>query len=120
MRTYQINLSHIPSQESDSKFFNKVLKHNFEWWRYYPLSFILLTPDNIYTNTLISWITESYGPIFFTVIEIDIKDVGGIFPASQEYYKAGGQNPFEWFYRIRDPKFIPKWEREKQKEDNDQ
>lgn len=110
MRTYLINLSDIPSREADEKFFSKVFLHNLEWWRYFPLSFILLTPDNIYTNTLMSWLTESYGAIFFSVMEIDIKDVGGVFPASKKYYESGGQNPFLWFQHIRSKDFIPKWE----------
>lgn len=119
MRTYLINLIDIPSESADKKFFDKVKKHNFEWWRYFPLSFILLTPDDIYTNTLTAWIAECYGTIFFSVMEIDIKDVGGIFPAfgikKEDIEKDINKipNPFSWFYIIRDPKFVPKWERVK-------
>lgn len=113
MRFYLINLSEIPSESCDKKFFKKVFDNKLEWWRYFPLSFILATPDDLYTNTLSSWILNSYGAIFFTVIEIDIKDVGGAFPTKFEYFKKGGVNPFDWFKMIRAPKYIPKWEKEK-------
>lgn len=118
MRTYLINLIDIPSETADKKFFDKVRSHNFEWWRYFPLSFILLTPDNIYTNTLTSWLVECYGVIFFTVMEIDIKDIGGLYPAyeikNDDVKNANNiPNPFTWFHIIKDPKFVPKWERVK-------
>lgn len=111
MRTYLINLSNIPSSEADGKFFKKVFEEKLEWWRYFPLSFILLTPDNIYTNTLTTWLFDSYGAIFFTVMEIQIKDIGGIFPAPKEYYEKDGKNPFAWFTEINKPDFVPKWEK---------
>ena len=122
MRTYLINLIDIPSENADEKFFKKVHEHKLEWWRYFPLSFLLLTPDDIYTNTLTSWLVECYGAIFCAVIEIDIKDVGGIFPAynvKEEITKDNLKNipnPFAWFSHIKNPNFIPKWKREETKD----
>lgn len=108
----------IPSQDADKKFFDKIHEHNLEWWRYFPLSFILLTPDDIYTNTLTSWLLECYGPIFFTVMEIDIKDVGGMYPVygAKNIEIDNIPNPFAWFRIIKDPKFKPKWELVKTKD----
>ena len=57
-----------------------------------------------------NWVLESYGTIFFTVIEIDIKDFGGVFPR-YKYEKMGDIDPFTWFNNIRSKDFIPRWEK---------
>ena len=114
MRFYLILLSEIHNQTADEKFFKQVFSKKWEWWRYFPLSIILATPQDVYTNTLIAMLTESYGPSFFTVMEIDIKDVGGVMPGNKKDLEKG-KTPLSWFYHLRDPKYIPKWERENDK-----
>jgi hypothetical protein len=112
MKTYIIILSDVKEEDCDIKFAKFVNDNRFEYWRYTALNWILLTPDSISTNQIITKITESYGPIFQCVLEIDINDVGGLFP-----HKKGsvpkGWSPFLWFKKMKDPNFIPNWEKER-------
>lgn len=117
MRYYIIILSELDSKDNDQKFADIIDNNKWEWWRYTALNWILATPDSVSTNQIINYAFEAYGPSFITALEITINDVGGIFPASKEYYESGGKNPFLWFNEIRDPKFIPRWEREKKEKD---
>jgi len=115
MRTYIIILSNIPNEESDNKFGKYINDNKLDYWRYTPLNYIILTPDFITTTVLILELRNAYGSMFLSVLEIDIKDVGGIFPSNSEF---DGWTPFQWFKKIRDPKFIPRWEKEKIKGSN--
>lgn len=111
MRTYIIILSEIKDQDSDRKFADFVNKNKFDYWRYTALNWILLTPNSVSTNTLIAEISESYGAIFQCVLEISINDIGGIFP-HQKGDVPIGWSPFNWFYEIKKPNFVPRWEKE--------
>ncbi len=111
MRTYLIILGHIPSEEHDKKFFSIVTENKFDYWRYTAFNWILATPDTISTNFLISKITEAYGAVFTCVMEIDIRDVGGIFPTNEPVTNQSW-TPFQWFHKIKDPKFVPAWEKD--------
>lgn len=105
-------LSDIKDKSNDEKFSKFVTENEFDYWRYTALNWILLTPDTVSTNQLITQITDSYGAIFQCVLEININDVGGVFP-----HKKGevpeGWSPFLWFHKIKSPDFIPRWEKEK-------
>ena len=115
MRTYIIILSDIKEQDSDKKFSDFVHKSKFDYWRYTPLNWVLLTPNTVSTNQLVAEITKAYGAIFQCVLEISINDIGGIFP-----HKKGevplGFSPFNWFFEIKKPDFIPRWKREAKSE----
>lgn len=111
MRTYIIILSDIKSNDSDSKFSKFVNENKFDFWRYTALNWILLTPDSVSTNDLTIKIRECYGVIFQCVLEININDVGGIFPTSKENIEDA-KIPFQWFYKIKEPNFVPRWEKE--------
>jgi hypothetical protein len=110
MRTYIIILSEIKDQNSDTKFSEYVNKNKFDYWRYTALNWILLTPDSVTTNVLIAEITQAYGTIFQCVLEVSINDIGGIFPQNK-YEGPQGWSPFNWFYEIKKPTFIPRWEK---------
>ncbi|WGQ15562.1 hypothetical protein [Sphingobacterium faecium] len=113
MRIYLVTISDIPSFESDEKFKDFIVENKYEWWRYMPLVWALATPDSVTTNSLIAKITECYGAIFSFVLEIDVKDVGGVYPASKEMVEnmPKGWTPFEWFAKVRDPNYVPSWNR---------
>ena len=109
MRIYIVILSDIKTQECDINFAKKIEELNFEWWRYTALNWIIATPVTIATNEIISYGVEAYGAEFSTVLEVSINDVGGIFPTNKKNIDANTTNPFEWFYKIKDPNFKPKW-----------
>jgi hypothetical protein len=109
MRLYLITLSNINAVESDLTFAEYVNKNKFDYWRYFALNWILLTPDKISTNMLITEMVKAYGTIAFYVMEINIKDIGGVFPMNGEPPK--GWTPFNWFSEIINPEFIPRWEK---------
>jgi hypothetical protein len=110
MRTYIIILSEIKDQVSDKKFSDFINENKFDYWRYTAFNFILLTPDTVSTNQLVAKITESYGVNFQCVLEININDVGGLFPTNNPNIIT----PFQWFHEIKKPSFIPRWEKEKE------
>lgn len=111
MRTYIIILSDIKGKDSDKKFSEFVHENKFDYWRYTSLNWVLLTPDTVSTNKLVSELTKAYGSIFQCVLEVSINDIGGVFP-----HKKGevpeGWSPFNWFHQIKKPDFIPRWEKE--------
>lgn len=109
MRFYIIILSDIPDQECDFKFAKKIQECKFEWWRRTALNWILATPDKVSTNEITSYVVESYGLIFSTILEVNINDVGGVYPTIKSKIEEG--TPFDWFRRIKDPSFIPAWEK---------
>lgn len=113
MRTYIIILPSIPSDECDLNFSNFLTENKFEWWRYTALNWILATPDSVSTNFLMAKTTQIYNVPFLCVLEVDIKDVGGFFPMSKEAVEQApkGWSPFNWFYQIKDPKYVKNWER---------
>lgn len=113
MRTYIIILSDIPSKAADLKFATYVENNKFEFWRYTPLNWILLTPDTVSTNMINAAVVEAYGPIFSCSLEVKINDFAGIMPTKKEINEA--MNPFRWFRAIKEPAFIPRWEKEKEK-----
>lgn len=113
MRTYIVILSDIPNQSCDYKFANRINESKFEWWRRTPLCWVIATPDIVSTNQIISIVVESYGPIFSTVLEVSIKDVGGVYPSTKKEIK---DIPFAWFNIIKDKNFIPSWEKETKKD----
>ncbi|WP_343524385.1 hypothetical protein [Pedobacter sp.] len=110
MRLYSIILGDILIPENDKKFSDFVMQKRFDYWRYTPLHWILLTPDDVFTNQLVHDVYKAYGNIVFCVLEISIKDVGGMFPmygnipASKNLW-----TPFHWFENIKRPDFVPKW-----------
>ena len=110
MRIYNVILSHLPQESSDFKFAKTINDNKFEWWRYTMQNWIIATPDNISTNQIMTYTLDAYGAVFFVILEITINDVGGIFPSKKGDLKEG--TPFEWFYKIKDPSFVPKWEKE--------
>lgn len=117
-RIYNIILTNLVSEEADSKFANIIKDNNFEWWRYTPLTWILITPINVSTNQIIKYVLDSYGTSTFScVLEIDINDFGGVMPQfitkdSPQSVKA--TTPFTFFQKIASSDFTPKWEKEKE------
>lgn len=115
-RIYIILLTDIKSAEADQSFGIIVRDKKFDWWRNTPLNWILITPITVSTNEIIADVTKAYGgEYFFCVLEIDINDFGGLFPVyNKEFAKSDIQNlPFQFFNRIKNPDYIPAWEREK-------
>jgi len=113
MRTYVISLSDLPSKEADQKFLDFIEKSKFEWWRYIPTTIVLATPDSISTNFLLSILTDCYGTLFFLVFEVNINDVGGVFPISKEIMDNMPKDwsPVFWFDSLKSKDYIPKWEK---------
>lgn len=116
MRTYIIILGDIPNIDCDAKFGEYVNKNKFDFWRYTPLNWILLTPDHISTNMINTAVVDAYGASsFICCLEITINDIAGIFPVSGDLAKEiekSKWSPFQWFHTIKDSKFIPRWEKE--------
>lgn len=109
MRIYILILSDIESRENDEAFSKIVNENKWEWWRRTALTWILATPDSVSTNEILNYAMQSYGATFLTVLEVNINDVGGMYPS-----KGLPDNiPFLWFDKIRDPNFVPRWVREK-------
>jgi len=118
MRTYIIILGDIISEKSDNTFAAYVKENKFDWWRYTALNWILLTPDSVSTNMLVAEILKHYGAVFQCVLEINVNDVGGLFPTitNKGSNDSNIANPFSWFQEIKRPNFIPSWEKAKQQE----
>lgn len=107
MRTYIVILDSIPSTQADSKFAEMMKKNKFEWWRYTALNWIVITPDTYGTSTLLKEAFLAYGEkTFIVVLEININDAGGAIPPTYP-----GLNVLAWFEKIKDPSFIPAWEK---------
>ncbi|MBB2951952.1 hypothetical protein [Sphingobacterium sp. JUb56] len=113
MRIYLVTIS-APSNEADEKFMKFIEDKNLEWWRYMPTVWGLATPDTLSTNEILFKVQACYGTTFSFVLEVEIKDVAGMFPMSKEMKDSvpEGWSPFTWFSNIRDKTFVPKWEKE--------
>ena len=70
-RIYNIILCDIISAEADLAFGRLILEKKFEWWRYTPLNWILLTPIDVSTNDITGFVLNTYGPSYpYFILEI--------------------------------------------------
>lgn len=116
-RIYLIILGNIKDQNCDTEFAKYVNENNFEYWRYTPLNWIILTPITVSINMVNAEVAKAYRPTFITCLEININDVAGIFPTTLEMREEMQEtkwSPFIWFHKIKKPSFKPKWEKVKQ------
>lgn len=114
-RIYNVILSDITSTQADFAFGKLIQDKKFEWWRYTPLNWILVTPVSVSTNQVISYVLETYGASFpYFVLEIDINDTGGLVSghSNKGDTPENLKHPFIFFHKIKDPDYIPPWETE--------
>lgn len=115
MRTYLILIGSVEFEEQHMEFKKYIDAKKYDWWRYTPLEWILLTPKHVSSNELLMEVQKAYGTTFITVLEININDIAGIFPFNsneKHLLPEPDWTPFKWFQNIRDENFIPRWERE--------
>ncbi|WP_413534126.1 hypothetical protein [Empedobacter brevis] len=112
-RIYSVNLSDINSEKDDQNFFNKIIEKKFDWWRYFPLNWVIITPYEVSTNDIILLLSECYNNTFFSVFEINIKDIGGVMPGNKATLDKSIkiESPLEFFYKIKAPDFKFNWEK---------
>ena len=118
-RIYNIILSDISSTDADFAFGKLIKEKKFEWWRYTPLNWILVTPVSVSTNQIIQYVLESYGATnSYFVLEIEINDVGGMIPGYKERGDTSEnlKTPFVFFHSINNPKYIFPWEKSSETE----
>jgi len=113
MKIHLVTLSNIPSKAVDKKFKDYIDKNKFEWWRYMALVWAVATPDDVTTNDIMIAVNECYGPVFSFVIEVDVKDMAGMFPGPNSIDVPKDWNPFAWFRDVKKPEYVPRWIREK-------
>lgn len=112
-RVYNLILTDIENPEDDLKFLKLIQDKKYDWWRRSPLVWIIVTPIEISTNQIIVWTIECYKHNPFYVLEIDIKDFGGIefLLESESKNIDASTNQFVFFRTLVDEKYIPMWER---------
>ena len=111
-KVFTVIMTDIDSYSNDVLFSQDIMEQKFEWWRYSPLNWLLLTPPTTTLKDIISFVYKSYGgDNFFCVLEIDIKDVGGIIPKDRPGVLKDGRDPFAFFENIiKSDKYKFKWE----------
>lgn len=110
-RIYSIVLSDI-STEGDLKFAKLIKEKKFEWWRYTALNWFLITPTTVSTNDILRFLVETYGVTDSCfVFEIYINDFGGLLRSPNTSNEGSEINPFVFFQRLKEPDFVPIWEK---------
>lgn len=106
MKFFVILLSDIKSATCENDFKNFVDRHKLEWWRYTPLNWILATPDTMQIHTIAQAVADAYGLTVCSILQVNIEDFAGVYAQNPK----GNGNPFDWFFKLRQKAYIPRWE----------
>lgn len=110
MKIFNIILGDIPNNIANLSFNQFIEQNKIEWWRYTALTYFIATPDSYDVKKIHEQVMTCFPNVISVVFEIDIKNWQGIGPTVQDDGKS--VSFLFWFEKIKDPNFIPAWERD--------